>query len=778
MSRWFRMLVVGLALLPVSVTAQIDPDDLLPVEQAFALEASAGPGGESIELRWAVADGYYLYRHAFKVDAIGDEVRIGDIQPESGTRYEDEFFGEVEVYRGTASVVVPLVQRPAGGAIELNVGFQGCADLGVCYPPHRQTVSVELPASRPGAGQASSASGPASPGFEPSVAGPTGLDAMLSDFGTAGEQLTGRSEPLPPEQAFVAETIALGPDRLLARFTVHPDYYLYRDTIEFATTAPGFELGTPELPEAVAVTDEFFGDTFAYFGEVEIPVSLVRPAGPALDLPVEVRFQGCQTDGICYPPMSRTLIVDIPAAEAASQAPERGVAEMSANRSTGEGTSATLPETEQGRLAGALAERPVLALLLFFAAGILLAFTPCVFPMVPILSGLIAGDAERMTTARAFRLSVVYVLAMAVVYTAFGVIAALLGQNLQAVFQHPAVLISFAALFVLLSLAMFGFYELQLPSSWQTRLNAMSNRAEGGTLWGAAIMGGLSALVVGPCVAPALMGALIYIGQTGDAVLGGGALFAMALGMGVPLVIWGTSAGQLLPRAGVWMTAIKAAFGVGLLALAIWMLERVLPGGVIMLMWGALALVTGVYLGAFNRTEPGVGGWPRLWQGLGLILVLAGSMQLIGAAAGGRDWTRPLESFTANGGGGGPAVGAVQFTEVENLDQLNRALNAATRPVFLDFYADWCVDCKRMERRTFPEPAVASALGEFDLLKIDLTDFNDDHREVLAEFGLIGPPAYLFFDRGRELEAFRMFGFMAPEAFGEHLARVRSAAGR
>ncbi|MBY6204382.1 protein-disulfide reductase DsbD [Halomonas denitrificans] len=776
----------GLLLAAAPAVAQIDPADLLPVEQAFSLEAEA-LDASTVELRWTIADGYYMYRHAFGVEGASEAVTVGELAIDAGRRYEDEFFGEVEIYRERAAIEVPLVARPTSGPVELSVKFQGCADLGVCYPPHRQMITVDLPAAESAPADVSP-SGPATIPPEPLGPNGSGLDTLLSDFSSAGEQLTGRSDPLLPEQAFRVETIALGPDRLLARFTTHPDYYLYRDTIEFDPGAPGVMLAAPEFPDAVAITDEYFGDTFVYYGEVEIPVGLSRPPGPAMDLPLEVRFQGCQTDGICYPPMARTLVVDVPAAPAR---PARGSGPVEAIATTDaagrEGgasgaerfrsTSSAPNASEQSRLAGALAERPVLALLLFFIAGILLAFTPCVFPMVPILSGLIAGDAERMTTARAFRLSLVYVLAMAVVYTAFGVIAAVLGENLQALFQHPAVLVAFALLFVLLSLAMFGFYELQLPSSWQTRLNALSNRAEGGTLWGAAIMGGLSALVVGPCVAPALMGALIYIGQTGDAVLGGGALFAMALGMGVPLVIWGTSAGKLLPRAGVWMTAVKAAFGVGLLALAIWMLERVLPGGVIMLMWGALALVSGVYLGAFNRTEPGLAGWPRLWQGLGLILVLFGAMQLIGAAAGGRDWTRPLEPF-ASRAASAPATRAVEFVEVDDLAGLERALQASTRPVFLDFYADWCVDCKRMERRTFPDPAVASALGEFDLLKIDLTDFNDAHREVLAEFGLIGPPAYLFFADGRELEAFRMFGFMAPGPFRDHLANVRAAVAR
>lgn len=752
--------------------AQINPADLLPVEEAFALEARLADDERSVSLNWRVAEGYYLYRHAFRFTPANEDLSFGEPEISPGIAYEDEFFGAVEVYRGEASVRLPIDGLPIDGRLDFTVGFQGCADLGVCYPPHRQQVSLVSTAVA------------AAPVRAPDTANP--VSSLLSELDRIGVgELTGRALPLPEEQAFQLEIVAMDAGELLARFTSHPGYYLYQHTIGFEVDAssgstPSIQVHALEFPEALPKTDEFFGDTLVYYDQVEIPVLLTRDAGPApRTLSIRAQFQGCQEDGICYPPMERVMSVDVPASERAiERSAAAGVVDVDTAApaiDTASAGSAAVIETEQGRLASALEGRPMLAMLMFFVAGMLLAFTPCVFPMVPILSGLIAGDAENMTTMRAFRLSLVYVLAMAVVYTAFGVIAALLGQNLQAVFQHPAILTGFALLFVLLSLAMFGFYELQLPSSLQTRLNQLSNRQQGGTLIGAAIMGGLSALVVGPCVAPALMGALIYIGQTGDAVLGGGALFSMALGMGLPLVIWGTSAGKFLPRAGAWMNAVKAVFGVGLLALAIWMMERVLPGGVIMLLWGALMIASGVYLGATSRLDSGASGWSKLWQALGIVLLVFGILQMIGAAGGGRDWTRPLEPFS----GGSSAVAQAQapvFTEVENLDQLQRAIAAANRPVFLDFYADWCVDCIRMERRTFPDPAVAAKMADFDLLKIDVTDNNADHQEVLRHFGLIGPPAYLFFSGGEELERFRMFGFMSPDEFQQHLLQVEAAA--
>jgi thiol:disulfide interchange protein DsbD len=737
--RLARWLALVLLFGPLTAFSQVNPDDLLPVEEAFALEASAE--GDTLVVEWTIAEGYYLYRHAFRFDSTDPGVSLGEPTIPPGEPQVDEFFGETETYRGSVTVRVPIDSAPAGAPLTARVAFQGCADLGVCYPPHRQEVTVT-----PTAASMQSATQPA----------PTG---------SAIDSLLGRQrQALPAEQAFIIEAIAGGPSILLIRATAQPDYYLYRPSFSFRVDDDRVSVLEADLPPGEAKTDEYFGETRVYYGETEFPIELERPSGDALEIELTVDFQGCLDEGICYPPMTRRIPVALPAlTETDVDSAAAGLVDAP-DRPAEAAVETVLPASEQDRLAAALGGRPVVAMGLFLVAGLLLAFTPCVFPMVPILSGLIAGEGERMTTARAFRLSLVYVLAMALVYTLFGIIAGVFGQNLQAVFQHPAVLISFAVLFGVLSLAMFGFYELQLPSALQTRLNEMSNRAEGGTLLGAAVMGALSALVVGPCVAPALMGALIYIGQTGDAVLGGLALFSMAIGMGIPLIIWGTSAGKLLPRAGGWMNAVKAVFGVGLLALAIWMLERVLPGAVIMLLWGGLAIACGVYLGALSRLGPDAAGWQKLWQALGVMLLIFGGAQFVGALSGGNDWTRPMHHLVG-GGGGAAQVEAPAFREVDTLDQLQAAIDASDRPVFLDFYADWCVDCVRMERRTFTDPAVAERMAGFTLLKADITAYNDDHKAMLQHFDLIGPPAYLFFADGQELSGLRMFGFLPPDDF-------------
>ncbi len=646
-----RKLLTGLILsLGLAGFAQAQTDDgLLPVEQAFKLTARiAGPG--KVALHWDIAKDYYLYRSRIKAKTTQEGATLGALELPPGKQKHDEFLGEVEIYHDSVDATLPYTLADAAAkTLAVTISVQGCheVDPKICYPPHATPLTLELPiAAAPGADAA------------------TGGESLLKLGGASSLGGAADRTPLPPEQAFVFETIAASPTSLLARWTMPKGYYLYRDksTVTLAG-GDGVRIGAPRWPEGVPHTDEHFGEVVVYFDQVELPLPLARERGEAQTIKVHAEYQGCQDDGICYPVMTREIAVDLPAATAQELAaakaafvpaapnpaqPSPGADAPTAPASgSGDGMSG---QSEEQVLAANLSSNRLLALLSFFGFGLLLAFTPCVFPMVPILSGIIAGSGENISTRRAFVLSVVYVLATCVVFTIAGVIAGLAGANLQAAFQKPWILWSFAGVFVLLALSMFGFYELQLPSSLQTRLADLSNRQKGGSLIGVAIMGLLSALIVGPCVAPPLAAAVLYISQTRDPVFGGLALFVLSLGMGAPLVVFGTAAGRYLPRAGAWMNAVKAVFGVLFLGLAIWMLSRILDGVWVMLMSGALLIGSAVYLGALERLPDGASGWSRLWKALGVMLLLFGAAELIGAAAGGRDVLKPLGGIVAAGG--------------------------------------------------------------------------------------------------------------------------------
>jgi thiol:disulfide interchange protein DsbD len=466
-------------------------------------------------------------------------------------------------------------------------------------------------------------------------------------------------------------------------------------------------------------------------------------------------------------------MADKPVASTSTQ-----TASASAPVSGNQSSDAAEPVTEQDQLARFLLEKPLwLSALLFFGLGILLAFTPCVFPMIPILSGIIIGHGEKISTGKAFELSLVYVLSMAITYTVAGVVAGLFGANLQAAFQDPWVVSTFVIIFIALSFSMFGFYELQMPTAIQSRLTEISNSQKSGTLAGVAVMGFLSALIVGPCVTAPLIGALIVIGQTGDALLGGTALFALSMGMGAPLLVIGSSAGKLLPKAGPWMDTIKAVFGVGLLVVALWLLERIIPGPVGLFLWAVLFIVSGVYMGALDSLQPGVSGWHKLWKGIGIVLVIWGVLMVIGASTGSRDMLNPLKNMNTGPVAGGTAAQShLNFTRIKTVDDFNKQLaeaNALGQYVMLDFYADWCVYCIQMEERTFPDPGVQKALANVHLLQADVTANDDLDQALLKNFGLIAPPAILFFTpQGEERKNYRVIGFKSAEDFKAHLSKV------
>ena len=765
MNKLLTILVTMSGLLLSATLPAIEFDEVRDFEDVFVISAQA-PGRDRVEVSWKIEDEYYLYNNKFlQFTSTSDGVVLGEPQvPPGEIKFDDLIGEEVEKYHGSLTVSIPLVSvAPDVIAVQINVRSQGCWENIICYPPTEQVLLVSLPPDLV-------AAGPLAGLLEEPPAGPGEVDP---GFGLFNEQA------LPPEDAFVYESIGVSADTALVRFTAQPGYYLYLDKFDFRIIGDdGFVIREVALPEGVVKDDPEFGSVPVYYGQVEIPVIFNRPAGPAENITLEAEFQGCRDGEICYPPMSRAVTFEMPAAAAAIGKPVTEARQASTVNAGPTFSAAAVPVNQQDRLASYLMDKPTRAIFAFFIAGLLLAFTPCVFPMVPILSGIIAGQGKSLTAMKGLWISLVYVLAMAVTYTIAGVLAGLFGQNLQAAFQNPWIISGFVLIFVALALSMFGFYELQLPGRWQTRLTEASNRQQGGQLWGVAVMGFLSALIVGPCVAPPLMAALIVIGESGDAVLGGSALFAMSMGMGTPLILFGVSAGKLVPRAGAWMDTIKAVFGVGMLAVAIWMLERILAGGLIMLLWGALFIACGIYLGALERIEAGASGWRRLWKSLGMVLMVLGSVEIIGAAAGGDYWLRPLERFT-QATAGASAGEQVEFRRIKSLQDLDNALvqaGSSGKGAMLDFYADWCVECIRMEKNTFTDTGVQEQLGRLQLLQADVTANDDTDQELMKKFGIIGPPAILFFNQqGGEMRAYRLVGYFTPEEFMSHLQQVVAA---
>ena len=573
--------------------------------------------------------------------------------------------------------------------------------------------------------------------------------------------LTQAEEFLDPAVAFKPSVRALDGQTLEVRFSIAKGYYLYRDKFRFAADPATVRLGTPLLPPGKEKHDETFGRVQVYYDQVLIRLPVERNSSGPLPLTLRVSSQGCADAGICYPPQQQSLAVELPdpAAVAAIAAP----------------ASAVASGDESGRIAQLFRHAGFWLLLgSFFGFGLLLSLTPCVFPMIPLLSGIIVGAGragQGVSHARGFLLSLAYVLGMAATYAAAGVAAGLTGTLLATTLQNPWILGTFAGVFVLLSLSMFGFYELQLPTFLQTRVSEEASHIRGGSLPGVAAMGALSALIVGPCVAAPLAGALLYIGQSGDALLGGAALFTMALGMGTPLLVVGTSAGTLLPKSGPWMEAVKRAFGVILLATAVWLVSPVIPVVVQMLAWALLLIVPAIYLHALDPLPPHARGWQHFWKGVGIVMLLFGAAMLLGTLAGSRDPLQPLSVLRSSAASN--EARPLPFVRVHTVAELDSRLAAAGRPVLLDFYADWCVSCKEMERFTFADPRVQARLAGWTLLQADVTANSAADQALLQRFQLYGPPGIIFFDRqGREISGIRVVGFQSAEDFLGLLARV------
>ena len=729
-----RIFVVLLALLTgLSVNAQ----DFLKPDVAYRY--AAVDAGDVIEIDWVIEDGYYLYKKKLSFASNSDAIVFGDYELPEGIDHEDEYFGEQQVYRNRFYVSVPYTvvgDRP--DFFEIQVKSQGCADLGLCYPPQTWLSDVTLMKA-------------SAPEAESKL-------RLGSSFGAS-------SDFLPPDEAFKPYVEAIDGNTVEVSFQIAQGYYLYKDKISASSESDSVRLGRLELPAGIVHSDEYFGDTEVFYDEVFGKVSLARATPGAMDLEIEIGFQGCADGGICYPPITRTLNVSLPLATA--------VAALPANDSN----SSAAPQSEQARLADLIINSSFWAVIAtFFGAGLLLALTPCVLPMVPILSGIIAGEGDNVSPLRGFSLALSYVMGMALVYTAAGIAAAAVGVQLQAIFNQPWVLILFAGLFVVLALGMFGLFELQMPASIQSRLATVSGNQKTGTMIGAFVMGALSSLIVTACVAPPLVATLTVIGQTGDMLRGGAALFALSLGMGAPLLLVGASAGKLIPKAGAWMEAVKNAFGFMMLALGIWMLSRILSGTVTLALWSILIFMLGVFMGGLTTLSPDSSGKQKLGKGFGLLAIIYGAILLLGSLAGSDSLLRPLAGIRGVAVDGSMSVAQhneLEFQRIKTTGDLDRALASAAeqgRTAMLDFYADWCVSCKEMEAYTFTDAGVHAALADTMLLQADVTANDEEDQALLERFGVFGPPTIIFFDTaGQQRTGYEVVGYMKAPAFIEHL---------
>lgn len=760
-------------LLALPLLAHAAPEDeLLAPDQAFALTTRV-LDARTIEASWKIAPDYYLYRDKIKFESLDPSVTLRPAIFPTGKKKNDPFFGVSEIYYRAVAARVPFERANAGmRALRLRITAQGCNEpVGVCYTPIVKEISLALPTA-----------GATEP---PSGAKQIG---SLKELAGSSDPLRGDGEIADPEKAFRVSVTPEGAAALRVRFDIDECCYLYRNKTDFALaradgTVPDLRLGGYTLPKGKPKTDEFLGKTEVYYRgfEVRLPVaSLGRAAG---DYRLEVGYQGCSEKGValCYPPAKKFFavsaaggVVRIAALDAAGGGP---FADAS-------GTQAEAPARNGGKF--------LLAMAAGFGVGLLLTFTPCVLPMIPILSSVIVGSSDRrLTKFEGGLLSLAYVLGTAVTYTAAGAVAGATGEQLQAYFQNAWMLGIFAALFAALALSMFGLYELQIPAFLQSHLHRHSHEVhsrtrhiKGGAFLGVFAMGLISALIIGACVSPLFLSALGIAIANRDPVLGGAIMFSMALGMGVILVAIGVGAGFLLPKAGLWMGRVKHVFGVLLLGVSIYLLGFI-PEVPVLLLWAALFIVAGVYLGATQSLPAGAGGWKYLWKGVGTALLIWGAAALLGGLAGRRDILAPLP-IALNGAGvtigaaPAPAEAEPLFARVTSLRALETRLaeaRRAGRPALLDYYADWCTDCLRMEKATFADPKVRAELKDrrYLLLQADVTDpTRPETRAIKGRFGVYGPPAMLFFDTGGvERRDLRAYGFRTTEQFLDILRQVK-----
>jgi thiol:disulfide interchange protein DsbD len=740
-----RLLLVAMLFAPALAPAAQDK----PPRPEEVFHYVVFDAGDAIEIDWAVDDGFYMYQSAFGFESADPAIVLGEPELPEGKVYKDEFLGEQVIYRGNFLVRIPYTligEKPS--SLMLTIKSRGCTDGGFCYMPQTWIETVELSRPQPGSGKID-------------------LGSLAGGGGT--------SEFPPPDQVFFPDVFPVDGNTVEIGIRIEPGFYVYKHRISAKSLSPDVQAGQLDLPTGKLKYDEFFGESEVYYDEVIGRLAIARATPEAMDLELEVGYQGCAEGGLCYLPQTRVMTVSLPEAAV--------VSEIGAAAAPSEGAPAA-PVSEQSRIAEIISGSPVwFVVTAMFGFGLLLAFTPCVLPMIPILTAIIAGEGDDVTPSRGFGLAFSYVMGMAIIYTAAGVVAVAAGAQVQAAFNQPWVLSLFAALFVALALAMFGVFDLQMPSSLQSRLAAISSNQKSGTVVGAFVMGALSSLIVTACVAPALVAALAVMSQSGDYFRGGLALFAMSLGMGAPLLLVGAAQGKYLPKAGAWMIAVKGAFGFMMLGLAVWMLSRFVPATIIMVMWAVLVFMAGVFMGGLTTLTSASSVQQKLGKGFGGLAIIYGILLVIGAATGGTNPLQPLGSVNLGGGTGAAAVAShdeLPFQRVKTVADLDREIAAASqqgKTVMLDFYADWCVSCKEMEAWTFTDDQVRAALSNTVWLQADVTANDAEDKALLDRFGVFGPPTIIFFGtNGQQRHGYEVVGYMKAEAFAEHVLKALATA--
>ena len=574
------------------------------------------------------------------------------------------------------------------------------------------------------------------------------------------------SQFLPVEQAFVMD-FRQQENKLQVSFTIADGYYLYKDKFKFVGIDAAFS--HPQYPKGVMIKDEYFGESEVYFHQVVLDIPLSQLGSEAM---LKVRFQGCAEAGLCYPVQTLDIPLIAPAADegpaaSASTADAAAALGIVDNSAANTSTTSTAPVSEQLQLLDKLqTESTLKALFLFFLLGLGLAFTPCVFPMYPILTSIIVGQGQQLSGKRAFSLSMAYVQGMAVSYSLLGLLVASLGLQFQTYFQHPIVLVAISILFVALALAMFGVFNLSLPEKWQNKVNSLSNKQQGSSIKGAALMGLLSGLVASPCTTAPLTAALLYVAQSGDLALGALTLYILSMGMGLPLLILGSTGGKFLPKAGAWMDVVKASFGFLLLAVPVWLLSRFLPAYVVVIAATLVLLMLAVYLHRLSQQlSAGTTGQSISWM-LALVIVLGTTGANLWYWLPGATVTTTQATQTQN----------TEFKLVKTLDELQQEVKKsaeAGKPVLVDLFAEWCVACKEFEHITFADGEVKNLMAQFTLIKIDVTNATDQDQQLLDHFQVLGLPTLLLFDKnGSELTQSRITGFMGPKDFSAHLSPI------